>query len=352
MNIRTITLTMVTASIMVSVPLATKASHHFESKIAIDHPQFDLTDVYVFESEKKGYTVFSMDVNPRTGSDGKPQFGENGIYSFHIGNDKALSGLGMTFTVQFKEDRAIFGLTKEGANLAVGTIGSAFGEASIGTTKSFSNGVRVWTGSARDQFVGNSAGINKFRNELSAGKVDLTSFKDGVNLFQTLYSSVIVMEVPNKMLPPEIYVYATTALYNVDKWEQVNRMANPLMTHLFMFNNKMEISEHVGHRPDMDIKQRYVVSDYTLRALSLDKESTVKDKVAYADRLAEELLPDVIPYRVGTPASFKIEKINGRKPTDDAMDVQLSRFLGRPVTDYANTFDHHPDTFPYVVSPK
>ncbi len=86
-----------------------------------------------------------------------------------------------------------------------------------------------------------------------------------------------------------------------------------------------------------------------LRAITLDRDSTVRDKVAYADKLAAELLPDVIPYKPGTPASFNFNGINGRKPTDDAMDVQLSRFLGRPVTDNANSFTRQRAAFPYVV---
>jgi hypothetical protein len=325
------------------------ASHHFESPAAKQHPQFDLTDIFVFESEKKGHTTFMMDVNPTTGSDGVARFGENGVYSFNIAQDKDASGEGLTITAHLKGGRFVFGLSREGVNLPVGVKGTPFGEASIGSAQTFANGVRVWTGAARDPFVGNGAGLDVLRAGLTAGKLDLEGFKPGQNRFEKLNSSVIVVEVPNTMLPQTLYFYATTAFYNVDKWEQVNRMANPLMTHLFMYDNDMEKYEHVGHGPDVDAKRRYAVSSVVLRALTLDAQSTVTDKVAYADGLAASLLPDVIPYRTGTAASFGFKGINGRKPSDDAMDVQLSRLLGRPVTDHANTFDHQPASFPYVV---
>ena len=328
---------------------AAQASHHFESRLAKEHPQFDLTDLYVFDSERKGFTTFVMDINPQTKKDGQAQFGENGVYSLHIAEDRASSEKGMTITVHLKGEKLFFGLSKEGANQPVGVKGVEFGQASVGATQTFSNGVRVWTGPALDPFVGNGEGLDKFLDGIGTGKLEMAAFSKGGDLFENLYSSVIVIEVPNAMLPKEIFVYASSAFYNVDKWEQVNRIANPLMTHLFMANNQMEVAEHVGHRPDIDPRQRYAVAGLVLRAITLDRDSTVRDKVAYADQLAAELLPDVIPYKPGTPASFNFNGINGRKPTDDAMDVQLSRFLGRPVTDNANSFTRQRAAFPYVV---
>jgi hypothetical protein len=207
--------------------------------------------------------------------------------------------------------------------------------------------MRVWSGAARDPFVGNSAGIIAFNQKLAQGALDLSAFKDGVDLFAGLNSSIIVVEIPNTMLPKKMFVYASSAMYNVDKWEQVNRLANPLMTHLFMVNNKMEVEEHVGHRPDIDSTRAYAVSATVLRAVSLDKK--LSDPVAYADSVASKLLPDLIPYEAGTKAAYSFESINGRKPSDDSMDAILSIFLGRKVTDNANTFDRHPSKFPYII---
>jgi hypothetical protein len=327
----------------------TYASHHFESPLAQKFPQFDLTDVYVFNSEKKGYTTFMMDVNPTTGKDGKAMFGENGVYSFHIASDRNMKGKGLTITAHLDGNDFVFGIAT-GSSPAVGTKGEPVGKAIVGKSEKFKNGMRVWTGAARDPFVGNSAGIIAFSQKLAQGELDLSTYKEGVDLFAAFNTSAIVVEVPNKMLPKNIHVYASSAMYNVDKWEQVNRLANPLMTHLFMADNQMEVAEHVGHRPDMDLTRIYAVSGRVLRAVSLDGK--LSNPVEYADSVATKLLPDMIPYKVGTKASYGFKKINGRAPTDDAMDTVLSLFLGREVTDHANTFDRHPSKFPYLVPVK
>lgn len=81
---------------------AAQASHHFESRLAIEHPQFDLTDLYVFDAEREGFTTFVMDINPQTKRDGQAQFGENGVYSLHIAEDRASSEKGMTITVHLE----------------------------------------------------------------------------------------------------------------------------------------------------------------------------------------------------------------------------------------------------------
>ncbi|MGB1199339.1 MAG: DUF4331 family protein [Thalassotalea sp.] len=322
------------------------ASHHFESSLAQTYPQYDLTDMYVFDADTQGYTAFMMDVNPTTGRDGKAMFGENGVYSFHIANSSDVNGEGLTITAHLEGGKLVFGLAN-GANPAVGAKGTKVGSTALGKSQKFSNGMRVWAGAARDPFVGNSAGLIAFSQKLAKGELDLTTYNAGVDLFAGFNTSAIVVEVPNTMLPKQINVYASSAMYNVDKWEQVNRLANPLVTHLFMADNKMEVSEHVGHRPDMDQTRRYAISSRVLRAASLDGK--ISDPVKYADSVAAKLLPDMIPYSVGTKASYTFKKINGRAPTDDAMDTVLSLFIGREVTDHANTFDRHPVKFPYLV---
>lgn len=322
------------------------ASHHFESQLAKQYPEYDLTDLYVFDAEAAPRTVFIMDVNPTTKSDGKPALGNNGVYSFHVASNRELTGKGLTITAHIEGNEIVVGIVDR-ANPAVGSLGTEVGRARIGSEATLQNGIRVWTGAARDPFVGNSDGIIKFNQEFDNSKLDLAAFDQGQDLFRTFYTTAIVMEVPNALLPPQIAVFATSAMYNVDKWDQVNRLAHPLMTHLFMHNNPMEVSEHVGHRPDRDNTRKYALSANVLKAVVLD--SRIKDPVAYADKVANLLLPDLLTYRVGSKAAYTFDSVNGRRPSDDAMDVALSLYVGRAVTDRANTFDRHPKSFPYVV---
>lgn len=260
-NIYRLTLTL---ALMSAYPQIGVASHHFESDLAKQFPVFDLTDLFVFDSARPGYTVFIMDINPTTKNDGKAAFGNNGVYSFHIASNRNLTGEGLTLTAHVEDNEFVIGKAS-GANLAVGTLGEEIGRAAIGKEKQFDNGILIWTGAAKDPFIGNAIGIRKFRDQLDKGNLDLSSFDNAQDYFGNLFTSAIVIEVPNKMLPSEIAVYASSAMYNKDKWEQVNRLATPLMTHLFMYNNLMEISEHVGHRPDMDASRKYAVSSTILK---------------------------------------------------------------------------------------
>ena len=322
------------------------ASHHFESPLARQYPEYDLTDLYVFDAETGPRTVFIMDINPATKADGKQSFGNNGVYSFHIASNRELTGKGITITAHVVSNEVVVGIVDQ-ANPAVGSLGTEVGRARLDAEATLSNGIRIWTGAARDPFVGNSEGIIKFNQEFDNSKLDLAAFDKGQDFFRTLYTSAIVMEVPNQLLPPQIAVFASSAMYNIDKWEQVNRLAHPLMTHLFIHNNAMEVSEHVGHRPDRDTTRKYALSANVLKATVLD--ARMKDTVGYADKIADRLLPDLLTYRVGTKAAYTVDSVNGRRPSDDAMGVALSLFVGRTVTDRANTFDRHTKSFPYVV---
>lgn len=81
------------------------ASHHFETPLAREHPQYDLTDLYVFASDRKGSTTLMIDANPQTAKDSKQgdaAFGADGIYNIHVGADRKLSS-GHTYTFSFND---------------------------------------------------------------------------------------------------------------------------------------------------------------------------------------------------------------------------------------------------------
>jgi hypothetical protein len=65
------------------------------------------------------------------------------------------------------------------------------------------------------------------------------------------------------------------------------------------------------------------------------------------------LLPDVLPYRIGTPAGFSFAGFNGRTLGDNAPEAMFSLVTnsaissGLPPTDAADT---RSPRFPYVVA--
>ena len=57
------------------------------------------------------------------------------------------------------------------------------------------------------------------------------------------------------------------------------------------------------------------------------------DPAAYAKRMVDPILPDAVPYRVGSRARHGAGGANGRRLPDDAMDAALSWVVGATVSD-------------------
>jgi hypothetical protein len=339
------TIISIAAAAVMTCALSAFASHHFETALAKAFPVYDLTDLFVFESATPGKTVFILDINPQTGKDGKPAFGENGLYNVHISTDRQMSD-GLTLTFRYSNGNMVVGKIDQ-PNPALGVEGIQLGMAKVGKATMLDNEMQIWVGAAKDPFVGNAVGITKFRADLRQGTYDEAAFDNAEDLFGKLNSSIIVAEVPNSMLPSNINVFATSAMQMDGKWMQVNRLANVLMTHLFLLADEATSLEHVTHRPDEDGQRQLWVASTVARATTLAKSQD--NPIVYGDAVAARLLPDMIPYEVGSKAHYGVKQFNGRPTTDDAMDVVLSIFAGKALTDKANTFDHHPRTFPYVV---
>jgi len=321
------------------------ASHHFETALSNAYPAYDLTDLFVFEAATPGKTVFIVAVNPQTKNDGTASFGESGLYNIHISADHALTS-GLTLTFRPSNGNIVVG-RHDGPNPALGVEGTQLGMAPVGKATKLPNGLRLWAGGARDPFVGNADGLGQFQAALTAGRYDAKAFDNASNLFQSLFTSALVIEVPNDLLPREFNVFASSAMLMDGRWMQVNRLAHVLTTHLFLMADPTLSAEHVMHRPDEDPQRKQWIAAMIARASGLAKSQA--DPLAYGDRMAERLIPDMLPYRVGTKARYAVDSFNGRATTDDAMDAVLSIFVGQTMTDNANTFDHHPREFPYLV---
>ena len=79
---------------------------------------------------------------------------------------------------------------------------------------------------------------------------------------------------------------------------------------------------------------------------------TAVDAHGYGETMARELLPDVLPYVVGTPASFGFATRNGRSLADNAPEVMLSMVAGTAVPSGLKPSANESlrrSSFPYVV---
>jgi len=331
-----------------AIPATVMASHHFESGPAAAGPAYDLTDVYVFPSERSGYTAFIANINPGVQPGGASPFADDGLYSLHIGQDQELSK-GITLTFQFTGPTGRVGLVS-GANEGVGSRGESIGEVTLGESSTIGKGLKVWAGAIRDPFMGNCVGLARQHVSEASGKFNRNAYDNKVDFFKSRTAGSIVVEAPNTMLGDSVYFYATTARRGADDWLQINRMANPLLTHMFMHFDAMNTLEHVSHRPDSDGMRTSAISGHVLRMVTL-AGTHKRDAVAYTNEVVKRLLPDLIGYTVGKSADYSAGSMGGRKLADDAMDSQISLFWGKNMTDGANNnADRHQASFPYIVA--
>lgn len=332
---------------VLTVPATVMASHHFESARAAAGPAFDLTDVYVFPSERSGYTAFVANINPSVEPGDVSPFADNGLYSMHIGQDKALSE-GLTLTFQFTGNTGRVGQVA-GANEGIGSRGKKIGEVALGESTEVGEGLKVWAGAIRDPFMGNCVGLARQHVSEASGKFNPNAYDNKVDFFESRTAGSIVVEVPNTMLGDSVYLFATTAKRGVDEWVQVNRMANPLLTHMFMHFDAQNTLEHVGHRPDSDAMRTTAVGGHVLRMVTL-AGTHKRDAVAYTDEVVKRLLPDLIGYSVDGPVNYSAGSMGGRGLADDVMDDQISLHWGKKMTDGANdNADRHQAGFPYII---
>lgn len=78
---------------------------------------------------------------------------------------------------------------------------------------------------------------------------------------------------------------------------------------------------------------------------------TAQDPRAYAEKVAHRLFPNMLPYTVGTPASFGFIEWNGRALTDNAPDVMFTIAANTPISlgiGKASVPSSPSTTFPYL----
>lgn len=323
------------------------ASHHFETAAVRKTAAYNQLDNYVFESSRPGYTVFVMSVNaaPTAGPDGI--FASNALYNIHVSNDAQFKS-GHTFSLAFANDGFTL-FESDQPNGAVGAIGAQVAAGAIGARVDAANGMRIWAGTAKDPFYGNSPGLGLFRAKLNSGVYDSKAWTaaKGANIFSGRLSSVIVLEVPNQLLGGDVKVFMTTAVKSGAQWEQVQYSANPLFSHAMLFESETLKVQHDHSRPDNDAEMKHYVAARVARASGLGK--TQADPFSYGDKVADLLVPDVLSYKVGSKATYAAAIRNGRAIKDDAMSAMLSLWCGTTVDQALADPGLYTMEFPYVV---
>jgi hypothetical protein len=357
-------------------------SHHLDSPLARQDPRLDITDLYVFRGQEG--TVFALNVNSSSaGADAPQGFHPEAQYTIKLDLDgDAVEDLTYRFTFgerdgaeqQTVQLHRIAG-RQAGDPTAVGT---AVIEGVTGVTNPGSGGLRLWTGRARDSFSIDPTVRKAVGAAFKHGtQIDLSGWQPSAatNLFAGTTVQAIVLEVPDAELTwrlrevpsevpagdftwrlrPEkrIHVWATTLLVtDTGSWRPINRVGHPMIQYIFHSDDGEAATQYNTTAPSEDLA---VYGERFARQVAavVAAHGSAANPQAYGEAVAALLLPDMLPYQLGTPANYGFAGHNGRALTDKVADVMFSLVTNLALSSGAfssNRSDTARDSFPYVAA--
>ncbi|TDD34618.1 DUF4331 domain-containing protein [Nonomuraea terrae] len=316
-------------------------SHHLDTPLAGQNGQLYLDDLYVFSGSDS--TVFVMDVNSDiTGVYAEPGFHPEARYEFKVHIDGA-EFEELTYRASFgeadpggRQPLKLHALTGDAARQDAPT-----GELLLeGWTGEAADGgdVRMWAGRVGDSFYIDLSLLSIVNAAVKNGTaVDLSGWRPEAarNSFADTTVESIVLEVSHRhaRLRPgsRIGVWSATKLAtDAGGWRQINRAGHPMMWPIF-WPDDTDFSDPANTRhPSEDVQ---AVGKHTagLVAAVVAASGTAHDAQGYGEAVARRLFPDVLPYVVGTPATYGFAGFNGRAMADNAPEVMLSLVAGTAV---------------------
>jgi hypothetical protein len=337
-------------------------SHHLDTPLAAQNGQLYIDDLYVFPGDAS--TVFVMDVNSNiTGVYAEPGFHHEARYEFKVHFDGADHET-LTYRFSFGEADAdgrqslrLHSLT--GADAREDTAeGDLVLEGRTGETAT-AGGTRVWAGRVADAFYIDLDLLAIINGAVAKGTaVDLSPWhpEEAKNTFAGTSVETIVLEVPHDhvQLKPDARTgvwCATKLATDAGGWRQINRGGNPMMWPIF-WPGDTDFSNPANTRhPSQDVAAAADTIAAQVAAV-VRATGTSADPDGYGHTVAGQLFPDVLPYVIGTPASFGFATRNGRTQADNAPEVMLSLVTNLPVPSGltpATSAALRTPQFPYVV---
>ena len=338
-------------------------SHHLDTPLSRQNGQLYLDDLCVFPGD--GSTVFVMDVNSTvTEPNVQPGFHPEARYEFKVHFDGA-EFKDLTYRVSFRE-REPDGTQILQLRALVGDAARddyAVGELVLeGQTGEVVDGgdVRIWAGKITDWFYIDLSLLFKINAAVKNGTApDLSDWRpeEAQNSFANTTVESIVLEVSHRhpSLRPgaEIGVWAATKLAtDAGGWRQINRAGHPMMWPIFWPDDiKFDNPANTRHpSDDYGDDGRYIGDQIAAVVSAL---GTSQDPETYGQYVSRKLFPDVLPYVVGTPATYGFAGFNGRTLADNAPEAMLSLILDTGVNSGLTpsvAAEHRLTSFPYVVA--
>jgi hypothetical protein len=336
-------------------------SHHLAAARAGTIGQLYIDDMYVFPGH--GSTVFIMNVNSNvTQERAEPSFLPETRYEFKIHlADAPLESLAYRFVFGQAADD---GTQEFGLNVLTGEDAAsddASGTVAItGRTGQVAeaDGLRVWAGRSADSFYIDLSLLGLVNGAVRSGSaLDLSTWHPdaATNSFVNTTVDTIVLEVRNTADPLQpgtgIAVWCSTKIDEGDGWHQINRFGHPMLWPIFWPDDIQFTHPANSRHPSVDFEQdgEEIAG---LIASTVAASGTSGDPDAYGRAVAQILLPDVMSYVVGTPASYGFAGRNGRTMADNAPEAMLSLVTNTAVASglKASVSEHlRAAEFPYVV---
>ena len=317
-------------------------SHHFDTPTAREDPRINVCDFYLYQG-RPGTAVMAMTVNPDAGVAAPVTFRNEAIYAFRFDLDGDHRE-DLTFKVNFGEVAHAAGddhrhvqtfevRRATGADAVKGADGELVIQSTTGEVARSGAGVMAFAGLAPDMFAGDGVALGAFRNALfNDNRFHPDAFLNRKNFFEKRNVCAIVVELPVAMIGSGlVHAWATTSLHGHAPEVQVSRWGLPLLTNALIPDMAMREDFNRGIPADDLARFGGHIGGVAERLSAL--AGSVADTVAYGRKLAARLLPAVLPYQLGTSASFDFAGINGRGLTEDVMDVILTLVTNTPLGD-------------------
>lgn len=337
-------------------------SHHLDTPLAAQNGQLYIDDMYVFSGDHA--TVLIMAVNSTiTGPDVQRGFHPEARYEFKVRFDGADSEA-LTYRVSFGQPGDDGGQSLRLHELAGDAARDDAAEGTLvleGRTgeQAGKDETRVWAGRVADPFYIDLSLLSIVNGAVLKGtKVDWTAWNPAAakNSFAGTTVESIVLEISHEHR--QLHAGARTGVWCATKlatdsggWRQINRFGHPMMWPIF-WPDDTDFSEPANQRlpaADFNADAKHI-GDLITAVVSAN--GTSADPATYGQTVASLLLPDVMPYIVGAPASYGFAGLNGRTLADNAPEAMLSLVLNTGVNSGLGpsvSADQRRPGFPYLV---
>ncbi len=330
-------------------------SHHLEDS------RLNLRDLYLFPGEQ-GLTMIMTMNSSLVGDERQPGFHPEGRYEFKVHID---DGAYEEFTYRFS-----FGHPDGAGQQAVRLhqllgrparsdeeTGELIAEGRTGAAVDGDDGLRVYAGPVADPFYLDLRQLALIDEAVqNATRANLSGWWNGPARNSMAESTVesIVLELPaDGPFAPHQHIGVWSAAKVPDAgegWRQVDRAGIAMTGRIFRPDTSAFAREANEIHPAEDLAtdgKRIAELTAGIAGAYGTAESDI-----YGEELAARLLPDLLPYHVGSAAGFSFAGINGRELADNAAEVMFSLVANAGITTRISPQETEltrQDLFPYVV---